>query len=125
MIAFVASNPSHLGPDSPAKKVFYKWTVELGLSELEFLFMNVSHVVTPANRPLKRSEFELTRLEADLVARRVAKIVALGNTASSALDALHRDYFKLPHPSPRNRLLNDRVFVANQLLSCKTYLGII
>lgn len=47
-------------------------------------------------------------------------VVALGNEASRALrDA---DHFKLPHPSGRNRQLNDKKFVAQQLKLCKAWL---
>jgi hypothetical protein len=50
------------------------------------------------------------------------KIIALGNNASSRLDAMEIPHFKLPHPSGRNRKLNDTKFVDSELEKCKNYL---
>lgn len=48
------------------------------------------------------------------------KIIALGNNADKALrDVPH---FKLPHPSGKNRLLNDRKYVDFKLDQCKEWL---
>ena len=38
------------------------------------------------------------------------KIIALGNVASNALKKVGVDHFKMPHPSPLNRQLNDKQF---------------
>lgn len=51
-----------------------------------------------------------------------ATIVALGNKASSRLKKLGIEHFKLPHPSPRNRLLNNPNFIDSELKKCKNYL---
>jgi uracil-DNA glycosylase len=48
--------------------------------------------------------------------------VALGNEASEALQKFKLDHFKLPHPSPRNRQLNDQDFIDSELKKCKDYL---
>jgi hypothetical protein len=50
------------------------------------------------------------------------KIVALGGFASRVLDKLNVEHFKLPHPSPRNRLLNDKEFERAELKRCKEYI---
>ena len=118
-IAFVASNPSHAGPDSPAKKNFYRWLGRIKPPGPVFFF-NVSNEVTPENRPLKKSEYELERLSDDL--RGMHRVVALGATAEDALDRLGIKHFKLPHPSPRNRVLNDPDLVERLLAECKAYL---
>lgn len=47
-------------------------------------------------------------------------IIALGNNASKALDKI--PHFKLPHPSPRNRQLNDPKFIEEKLKACKKWL---
>lgn len=119
LIAIVASNPSHLGPDSPAKKVLKKWLSDMGITG-NYVFHNVSNAVTPNNRPLKRSEYELERLKWDL--HQASKFVALGNTASDALSRLGKLHFKLPHPSPKNRKLNDKDGIQELLVQCKNYL---
>ena len=51
-----------------------------------------------------------------------AAIVALGNKASSRMDSIGVSYFKLPHPSGRNRKLNNKEFVDLELEKCKNYL---
>lgn len=86
----------------------------------DFKFFNVANLVTENNRPLKKSEYELDRLQSDLCG--VERVVALGNTAEDALKKLGIIYFKLPHPSPRNRLLNDRESIDSLLYKCKMYL---
>jgi len=49
-------------------------------------------------------------------------IVALGNNASKWLRKI--PHFKMPHPSGRNRKLNDKEFVKERLNLCKTYIDI-
>lgn len=46
--------------------------------------------------------------------------VALGNNASKALGSI--PHFKLPHPSGRNRQINDKEFIAIKLEKCKNYI---
>lgn len=48
-------------------------------------------------------------------------IVALGNTASKAIGK-HIPHYKLPHPSGRNRKLNNKSFVKKELYKCKTFI---
>lgn len=49
-------------------------------------------------------------------------VVALGNKASDRLTKMGIEHFKLPHPSGRNRKLNDPKFVDSELEKCKNYL---
>lgn len=51
-----------------------------------------------------------------------AKIVALSNNASKRLSKHGLKHFKIPHPSFRNRSLNDPDFIAQKLAKCKIYL---
>ncbi len=117
-IVFVGSNPSKIGPESPAKKTLYAWYNMLGV--VEPIFVNVSNRVTPDNWPLKKREYELKELAAAIACS--YKVVALGNTASDALKRIGTPHFKLPHPSPKNRKLNDKDEVKFQLALCRTYL---
>lgn len=51
------------------------------------------------------------------------KVVALGKSAFNYL--LKRDiddFFMLPHPSPRNRKINDRRKLDEQLMNCRDYI---
>lgn len=50
------------------------------------------------------------------------KIICLGSFAASCLDRINKSYFKLPHPSPRNRLMNDKRYVNNVLKKCREYI---
>lgn len=48
-------------------------------------------------------------------------IIALGNEVSKWLN-IH-PHFKLPHPSGRNRQINDKAFIASKLDECKKYIA--
>lgn len=91
----------------------------MGITD-EVAFFNVSTEVTPNNRPLRKSEYQLGRLVRDLSP--YDKVVALGRTASEALGLIGVAHFRLPHPSPRNRQLNDKLSLRVSLLECKCYL---
>ena len=49
--------------------------------------------------------------------------IALGNEAAKELKRQCHSYFKLPHPSPRNRKLNDKKYIALELEKCKNYIN--
>jgi len=51
------------------------------------------------------------------------KILALGNFVSEALNKVGIGHYKLPHPSPLNRKLNDKEFESKVLIECGKYLG--
>lgn len=50
------------------------------------------------------------------------KVVALGNKASDRLTKMGIEHFKLPHPSGRNRKLNDPKFIDSELEKCNNYI---
>lgn len=50
------------------------------------------------------------------------RIIALGNVASDALNKKNAVHFKLPHPSGRNRQLNDKAYVQSQLEAAKKFI---
>lgn len=51
------------------------------------------------------------------------KVIALGGFASSVLDRINIAHFRLPHPSPRNRVLNDKVKLNIILDECMRYVN--
>lgn len=128
MILFVASHPSRLNKDpniamigSKSEKNFNAWAEYL-VPDKKYTVVNVSNKVTEMNRPLKRSEYDLLSLCNYTIHPSVTKVVALGNTAADALDMIGIKYFKLPHPSPLNRFLNNTVQVEAVLEECKAWL---
>ena len=50
------------------------------------------------------------------------RIIALGGFVSMTLNRLGIDHFKMPHPSPRNRLLNDKDYEKTMIKQCRKYL---
>jgi hypothetical protein len=50
------------------------------------------------------------------------KVIALGGFPSAVLARINITHFRLPHPSPRNRALNDKVELNRVLDECKRYI---
>lgn len=48
-------------------------------------------------------------------------VLALGGFVSGVLNSIDVEHFKLPHPSPRNRLLNSKEYETEVLNRCKEY----
>lgn len=52
------------------------------------------------------------------------KIIALGNKVDEQLDEYSSlKYLKIPHPSPRNRKLNDKKYIKKVLKECKEWIN--
>lgn len=49
-------------------------------------------------------------------------VIALGEKASRYLKLRSIPHFKLPHPSGRNRQINDKSFISERLAECKKYI---
>lgn len=49
-------------------------------------------------------------------------VIALGNNASQHLCSMGVQHFKLPHPSGRNRQINNKKFIKSRLAECKKWL---
>ena len=50
------------------------------------------------------------------------KVIALGPFVSETLNSIGVNHYMMPHPSPLNRLLNDKKFEAMKLRECKKYM---
>jgi hypothetical protein len=129
MILFVASNPSKLNTDvkiamvgSKSEKNFNAWSKYL-VPDGQYQVVNVSDVVLNNGASLKKADYNLSRLEQCVKNTSVKKVIALGNNAADALEMIGIKYFKLPHPSPRNRFLNFKVQVEAVLTECKKWLN--
>ena len=128
MILFVASNPSKLNHDpniaiigSKSEKTFNSWVQYLAPNS-EYSVVNVSDKITD-KRPLRKSEFDLKKLYNHVSNPLVTKIIAMGNIASCALEEIGVEFYKIPHPSPLNRFLNNKVQVKAVLKECKKWLN--
>ena len=124
-ILLLGSNPSisssstvPFWEDSRSRKILNDWISRIPLDHHHsIIFENVSDDPTDKNRPLKMSEIRISLLdlESKINHHDPDKIIALGKTASIALTLLRRDHFAMPHPSGRNRQLNDKIFVENKI----------
>lgn len=129
-ILFVGSNPSQsAGIHTPfwantaSAKVLSKWIDQL--SDVESLaFINVYHLPTENNRPLKMSEIRdnLSVLKFKVEYNKDHMVVALGKTAEKALTLLGVKFFSMPHPSGKNRKLNDKAYLEEKIKGLKLFL---
>lgn len=90
-----------------------KWADLLGVKH--YSFMNCTDV---------RGEVKLKDIDFSYVQSSVLgynKVIALGGFPSAVLDRINITHFRLPHPSPRNRVLNDKVELGRILDECKRY----
>jgi G:T/U-mismatch repair DNA glycosylase len=92
-----------------------KWCDFLGI--YNYTFMNC--VQERGEAKIKDVDFDFLKKNAE----GFDKIICLGSFASICLNRINKSHFKLPHPSPRNRLMNDKKYV-NQILSeCREYIN--
>jgi uracil-DNA glycosylase len=91
-----------------------QWCDELGITHYGFV-----NAVTHQGE-CKIKDVDFARLK-ECVNGQVA-VIALGVFASKCLEIINRSHFRLPHPSPRNRLMNDKEFIKNALTECKEFL---
>lgn len=81
-----------------------------------YSFMNCSDV---------RGEIKLKDVDFNYVQSTVIgynKVIALGGFSSAVLSRINIMHFRLPHPSPRNRALNDKAELSRILDECKRYI---
>lgn len=130
-ILIVGSNPSTQNDNAEvpfegtrSHSILEKWLHQLEISKTELLIINVSNKVTPNNEPITIKDINdnLSRIRNVLEEYNPTHIIALGQIAARALKKLDTNYYVLPHPSPKNRKLNDKIFVEETLKECKEYL---
>lgn len=101
--------------ESPSLRRLYNWLSILGVKEFKF--------TNTVNKTGKVSTSDIDYKKLFTSTEKYGKILALGNFASAALSKMNVEHFKLPHPSPLNRLLNDKNYEQNILKECKEYLN--
>lgn len=97
------------GRNSPSIQTLNNWMIRVGIKY--FCFDNICD----SEEGRSRNEYRLPEIDN-------CKVIALGNEVSNYLWVKGVKHFLLPHPSPRNRKLNDVNFVHSQLHNCKTFL---
>ena len=114
MVIFVGDKPSRLNENplipfigTPSWKTLLKWIKKLEVKEYH---------VTNSYSPMDMAAVCAIHKHGGNT------FIALGNEASQRLKEVGIEHFKLPHPSPRNRKLNDKGYVDYQLYRCYDYI---
>jgi hypothetical protein len=115
VVVFVGQNPS--AKATKTHTTFGRlndWVDKLGIDF--YGFVNASDKVGS----VKQSDVDLDNLRR--ACYNASRVIALGNFAAEALQRAGIQHFKLPHPSPLNRQINDHQFINQQLSDCRDYL---
>jgi hypothetical protein len=118
-IIFVGMNPSKVAVSrskGSAYKRFHLW-----LNELDICYTSFTNLSPDPHWNFKFDTFDHNFLCTSLEG--YDKIIAWGSLVSNYLNRLgYHNHFILPHPSPRNRKLNDHKYVHHTLNLCKEYI---
>lgn len=122
LVYFVADAPTaeNLSPNVPlvgteSYKRLLQWIGEMDVDITRVRMYN--QIDGPFNAPMSRATLNKA------VELQQIKVVALGQKAAAYLaKAGINEFFVLPHPSGRNRLLNDKKYVDYKLSACKHYI---
>lgn len=117
LVVGINPGPPSKNPNrSPTRERLEKWMSRLNIQH--YSFCNTFEEVGPPDTS-KIDILSLVKITDDYDA-----VIALGNFVSEVLHSIGTEHFKLPHPSPRNRLLNDKTYEANVLNECRKYLNV-
>lgn len=122
MILFVGDKPSRYNYDPDI--VFVGAICKGRLAKWIRFITGYSKLYTALGLPLDgvqliNSTHERFRINASYYHTQRYPIIALGNAASKALHLI--PHFKLPHPSGRNRQINDKAFIQSRLEAAREY----
>lgn len=121
MLYFVADKPasSNISASIPlvgtsSYKTFLNWCADMNVDITRVRMYNQS------DKPFEGLSGTTLNIAID---KKHIKVIALGEAAKKYLiKANINEFFVLPHPSGRNRLLNDKKFVKKTLEQCKDYI---
>ena len=112
-VVFVGDAPSSKNIDpnvafigTPSHKNLIGWLAKLNCND--YILIN------------SNTEYNLEKIAA---LSKENKIVALGKKAGDRLAKIEVAHFKMPHPSPLNRILNDESKVNEFLEMCREYIN--
>jgi hypothetical protein len=111
MVIFVGDKPS--AKMKPGAKPFEGAACEKRLNDWK-MHLLISEMIIMVNKDDHDAQWFLNYNKIG------AKIITLGNNASKQLSYVQ--HFKLPHPSGRNRQLNDKKFIEQKLKECREWL---
>lgn len=100
--------------DEPSKHNTLETIPFVGTKSLKII-MEWIRVIKPDYYICLNSDTWFNRFQILMLQKTGFKILALGNKASERLKCDGVLHFKLPHPSGKNRKLNDRFYVAREL----------
>lgn len=113
-VLVVGLNPSKLGGKSPSLKTLSKWFDHLGLKNSSFINLYEKDICP------EQCQIELIKKMVSV--NHYDAVICLGEHVSKKLYLNDIDHFRLPHPSPRNRQLNNKNYIHSELKACKNYL---
>jgi hypothetical protein len=116
-IIVVGMNPARArNSKKTALTRLYNWMDQLDLGYVSFTNLHAD----------PEWNFDLKTVDKDFLQKQVEgydKIIALGGLVSNYLAKYLRvDHIKMPHPSYRNRSLNDPQFEHEQIVKCRNYI---
>ena len=116
MIYFIGDKPSKKNTDknvafvgTRSYKTLLDWIYRMNLSINSICLFNYGRFIE-TNNDRTWSSFDV--------------VIALGNEASKALTKENIPHLKIPHPSGKNYLLNNKKNVDKFLKECKDYIGV-
>jgi len=113
-ILIVGQNPSRVNtPKCRTHIKLTEWRKQWNVDK--FKFINCSD-------ELGESGYTINYERLSRLGRWADKVIALGGVASKSLTKMEVEHFRMPHPSPRNRQLNDKSYELNMIAECKAYL---
>lgn len=129
-IVFVGSNPSAAANSATpfdvstsSGRILMGWIAAAELTDTQQI--NVANYVTENNRPLKMSEIKSrisdVKIQLEILIANGYRPVALGKTATRALELTKLPFLEMPHPSGLNRKLNDLTYVGEQIERLRRY----
>jgi uracil-DNA glycosylase len=131
----LGSNPSQSSPDSSPFHVSTRSRIIIdrwfeGIDATDRVFLNVSDKPKEGNKPLTSKEIaeEIWPLMCKLEKYPNAFIITLGKTPARAMTIIKGmgygyNFFEMPHPSGRNRLLNDPKYIEEKIKKLQEFLG--
>lgn len=118
---------------TPSKKTLDLWIdyfdsiyTKKGLGRFIYTVTNLSQRVENDSSKVKLNKYEIALMKSYFNTGYEMRIICLGNKVYNEIKKMNLnkdiELFKLPHPSPRNRKLNDKKFIKKELNKCLRFI---